>query len=1098
MLTNQSNCQTYTISAGASAYQFPVPFHDPSELYVAVRDNSSGTTTPLERGSAAGAGYYTIPAQDSYLSGGVAVTLNSATRSAYEGKTLVVTRNVPLNQLLDLPLAGRLDTESLEKSLDRLVMMAQQLQEQLGRTLQYPQGAPYNREAAYRFFELMNANIEEWLSQCSEAVDAARRALSAASAGSSYLSATSNCMSFASHHAAVAAAYTNVASGYKDQASACMVSAGGYMSQASGYAANASSAASVAAGSAAQSAVASALSGKQDKLPTGPNGHVWTMVDGGMQWAPPSAEPGGGSAIQVDSSLNSSSTNPVANKAVWSALSSKAGLSNGKVVSSQLPVAGSGSASKGVVYAGDRGIGVLPNGGLYIQSATSGQISSRSNTYNPVLPAQINLAVKAALTDSNHITLLPAEQKTARDIFGAVGENHSHAISKVTGLQDALTGLVAHVDSFAEVSAEWISNPAIRGREKVYICRGENTTDLDEMLKGHIYHLQLFPETYEYTYEDTQWEAEWVPGTGWSGHWEEVKETALVLPSSFGAAAGTYYLIDGVWTRPASGNAPAYYIGNSGWTGWAFAGWYAGPDTDVAAAYQEDTDCIVDGPYYCVANYSWVPNTDGSSQMAAALAAAVEQYSSEVVTGVDWVASGSGAVVWHAHTVTKTATGFTIDYLWRDITPIGNAAGSIVVPAETFGEISDYWRQNYGESGWDDVIAIGYGQHSASMVNKMNEVSSGNDYVGRGNIFKIWFYQEREALYKVGEDTEPEGTTRRSLPAGGTWTAITGAGILKVLRYDVKSSNNVLLRRLYAHVSRRDGSNAYIDYLVENMSKIDPDYSTSDVYELPGESGVVSPGEVYCLAMEEDFTLETEWDGVGGSSYGESVLFVEPGAYTFSVDEGITLDPSVLMTSGYRYRLLVSFTPFGVFVEQTAEWEIPAPSGQVTLTFSGTVPTGAGWTIDGQTYTSGQTATLSPGTYAITYASVTGYDSPSTPTSVTVAADDTLTLSAEYTEQQSAPSADYIVSGCNVTDANGGYNQDTTKTGLKGSKVYRNANNFYLAYGTNDRGGGGWYINPTLYADEMMASPSVGPVAGTSSQVPTTGWPSGMTVTQGN
>lgn len=102
--------------------------------------------------------------------------------------------------------------------------------------------------------------------------------------------------------------------------------------------------------------------------------------------------------------------------------------------------------------------------------------------------------------------------------------------------------------------------------------------------------------------------------------------TKLVLPSSFGAAAGTYYLTNGVWTRPASGNAPAYYIGNSGWNAWAFAGWYAGPDTDVAAAYQEDTDCIDDGPYYCVANYSWAPDKDGGAEMASALDGFVEQY----------------------------------------------------------------------------------------------------------------------------------------------------------------------------------------------------------------------------------------------------------------------------------------------------------------------------------------------------------------------------------------------------------------------------------------------------------------------------------------
>jgi len=325
--------------------------------------------------------------------------------------------------------------------------------------------------------------------------------------------------------------------------------------------------------------------------------------------------------------------------------------------------------------------------------------------------------------------------------------------------------------------------------------------------------------------------------------------TALVLSSDYGAAAGTYYLTNGVWTRPASGNAPAYYIGNSGWTAWAFAGWYAGPDTDVAAAYQEDTDCIDDGPYYCVANYSWAPNKDGGAEMASALDGFVEQHS--------------------------TTERYPLS------------------------------PEDAGLDPEDEHVIIG---------------------------LVYW----------------------------ATWLDITPC--------------------------------------VAGTRPISEQSGTTEITTLSGVSGEVEPGKVYNLVMSADFTLSASQE----TAYGEAVMFVTPESHTFSVASGITLDAN--MSSGNRYRLLISWTPYGVHVEQTAEWEAPAPSGQVTLTFSGTAPTGAGWTIDGQSYTSGDTATLSPGTYAITYASVTGYDSPSTPTSVTVAAGDTLTLSAEYTEQQAVSS----------------------------------------------------------------------------------------------
>lgn len=86
--------------------------------------------------------------------------------------------------------------------------------------------------------------------------------------------------------------------------------------------------------------------------------------------------------------------------------------------------------------------------------------------------------------------------------------------------------------------------------------------------------------------------------------------------------------------------------------------------------------------------------------------------------------------------------------------------------------------------------------------------------------------------------------------------------------------------------------------------------------ELSGASATVEPGKIYSLNMSGDFELSASTV----SGYGESVLFVTPGSYTFSVASGITLDAE--MTSGNHYRLLISWTPFGVKVEQTAEWEV--------------------------------------------------------------------------------------------------------------------------------------------------------------------------------
>lgn len=109
----------------------------------------------------------------------------------------------------------------------------------------------------------------------------------------------------------------------------------------------------------------------------------------------------------------------------------------------------------------------------------------------------------------------------------------------------------------------------------------------------------------------------------------------------------------------------------------------------------------------------------------------------------------------------------------------------------------------------------------------------------------------------------------------------------------------------------------------ETYSKIEVDTAIANakndgvtsVTTLSGASATAEPGKVYSLNMSSDFELGAST--VNG--YGESVLFVAPGNYAFSVASGIDLDAE--MSSGNNYRLLISWTPYGVHVEQTAEWE---------------------------------------------------------------------------------------------------------------------------------------------------------------------------------
>ena len=73
-----------------------------------------------------------------------------------------------------------------------------------------------------------------------------------------------------------------------------------------------------------------------------------------------------------------------------------------------------------VMVNGENGIGVnTEDGSLYIKSATEAEIDGKSHSYNPIVPNNLNYAVKAGLT-SNSITLAEAEKTSALNWIGAI------------------------------------------------------------------------------------------------------------------------------------------------------------------------------------------------------------------------------------------------------------------------------------------------------------------------------------------------------------------------------------------------------------------------------------------------------------------------------------------------------------------------------------------------------------------------------------------------------------------------------------------------------------------------------------------------------
>lgn len=117
---------TYLIAAGQTDYPFPYKFFTKADLKVYV--GNAGTLTELVLDY----DYIVTPDADDYPDGSTIRLVTSQT----VGHTLVIARILPILQGMALPSSGRIDTAAVEQAFDKLVMIAQQLDEQMSRMVQ--------------------------------------------------------------------------------------------------------------------------------------------------------------------------------------------------------------------------------------------------------------------------------------------------------------------------------------------------------------------------------------------------------------------------------------------------------------------------------------------------------------------------------------------------------------------------------------------------------------------------------------------------------------------------------------------------------------------------------------------------------------------------------------------------------------------------------------------------------------------------------------------------------------------------------------------------------------------------------------------------
>jgi len=119
----------YTATAGQTTFSVPFEFFNVADLKV-----YNGTSLLTYSTSPSSASQYSVTGAG--VTGGGSITLGSP--GATLNDTITIVRDLAIERISDFPVSGNFPIQTLNTELDKIVAMLQQLEEQFGRTLQYP------------------------------------------------------------------------------------------------------------------------------------------------------------------------------------------------------------------------------------------------------------------------------------------------------------------------------------------------------------------------------------------------------------------------------------------------------------------------------------------------------------------------------------------------------------------------------------------------------------------------------------------------------------------------------------------------------------------------------------------------------------------------------------------------------------------------------------------------------------------------------------------------------------------------------------------------------------------------------------------------
>ena len=618
------------------------------------------------------------------------------------------------------------------------------------------------------------------------------------------------------------------------------------------------------------------------------------------------------------------------------------------------------------------------------------------------------------------------------------------------------------VESKAAIESIWDNDPSVRGTLQVYFGLSSNVSDSSDVQLGHFYLVWYLPEVFSFTPGSTS-HPENPPSALPPGYWEVENWTYLELPSSFGNAAGRYFMDSetGLWTKRQRDRV----IGDSGTNPWAFNGWYSGPDADVWTAYQTDTDCISDGTYVEIEGYNYQMDSSGNNlteeNRTAALQRIVSNYgvTEQIIVYHLYNRSAHLSAGGRSGTSSSESSTISIKYFF----------GSVNAPC----------------------LCVTDSALSATSTNPVQ-----NSVVQAA----LTALESRVAALEAGGSSSSSSSSSSSAPTTGQLT-VNGVGFPSGAQWTV------------------DGGTTW--YNIGDTATLSPGNYTLVYKEVSGyltpssQSATVSAGSTTTITANSYTQYGTllvnytgtapsgaQWTHDGGTTwtnFGSSVS-VAPGSYTitYKAVSGYTspTSASATVTSGNTTTIAAgtytaSVSTFGLIVRyRNAQ----------------TVPSGAAWSYDGSTWNSFPgSVNLAPGSYTLTFKAVSGYVTPSA-ISFTAAANDSIVYDDIYyaTESTGYPNA-FVVTGADTSPStstaaiaavNGTYVKQATTTTYGGSTypVYYNGY-YYLWKSKND---GGIALNTSMDSDEggmpsMYNVYHIGEVALTASAMSTNWYENGYT-----